>query len=239
MPDESPDQGDRADPIVRPDRSAEGADATSLVYFADPMCSWCWGFAPVVDAIRARYGDRLPVRLILGGLAIGTTRPLDQHGKQSIRDHWRHVVELTGQPFDVGFFEREGFVYDTEPACRAVVAARRLTAGSGIEFLHHLQRGFYAANQDVTDRATLALLAETFGIERSRFEAELEADATSAETAADFRITRNTGIDGYPALLIGNRRRGYAFVTLGYQPWQTIEGMIDSWLADHGERIAS
>ena len=47
-----------------------------LVYFADPMCSWCWGFAPVINAIRGRYGERLPVRLIVGGLRPGTTEPM-------------------------------------------------------------------------------------------------------------------------------------------------------------------
>ncbi len=28
-----------------------------LVYVADPMCSWCWGFSPVIDAIRERFGS--------------------------------------------------------------------------------------------------------------------------------------------------------------------------------------
>ena len=23
-----------------------------LIYFADPMCSWCYGFAPVISAIE-------------------------------------------------------------------------------------------------------------------------------------------------------------------------------------------
>ena len=39
-----------------------------LIYFADPMCSWCWGFSPAMEAVTAKYGDQLPVRLILGGL---------------------------------------------------------------------------------------------------------------------------------------------------------------------------
>jgi len=43
-----------------------------LIYFADPMCSWCWGFAPVIAQVRERYGEALPVRLVLGGLRPGT-----------------------------------------------------------------------------------------------------------------------------------------------------------------------
>ena len=210
-----------------------------LIYFADPMCSWCWGFAPVIRALQERYGDRLPVRLILGGLAVGTTEALDDEGKRTIRAHWDHVADLTGQPFDYRFFEREAFVYDTEPACRAVVAARRLSAPSAIGFLGHLHRGFYSLNQNVTDGGTLSALAGEFGIDPGRFEAEFEAEDTRLETLADFRRTRETGVDGYPALIAGNRRNGYSYITLGYQPWMKIEGVIDSWLETRGDEGGS
>ena len=28
-------------------------DGLHFIYFADPMCSWCWGFAPVIEKIAA------------------------------------------------------------------------------------------------------------------------------------------------------------------------------------------
>ena len=37
-----------------------------LVYFADPMCSWCWGFEPVISGLVDHFGERLPVTLIIG-----------------------------------------------------------------------------------------------------------------------------------------------------------------------------
>ena len=87
-----------------------------LIYIADPMCSWCWGFAPTIESISQRFGESLPIRLMMGGLRPGTTKPLDQAGRRTIREHWEHVREASGQPFDFRFFEREDFVYDTEPA---------------------------------------------------------------------------------------------------------------------------
>jgi protein-disulfide isomerase-like protein with CxxC motif len=30
-----------------------------LWYFADPMCSWCWGFSPVIGAIKETYSERI------------------------------------------------------------------------------------------------------------------------------------------------------------------------------------
>ena len=131
-----------------------------LIYFADPMCSWCYGFSPVIAAIAAQYGDTLPIRPIMGGLRPGTQETMDDETKQMIRGHWRHVQEASGQPFDYAFFDRPFFVYDTEPAARAVVVLRRPGPAAGLAALARIQRAFYAENRDVTDADTLADLAD-------------------------------------------------------------------------------
>ena len=46
-------------------------DGPHLIYFTDPMCSWCYGFSPVIDEIRRAYGDALPIRVVMGGLCLG------------------------------------------------------------------------------------------------------------------------------------------------------------------------
>src|SRR5271154_1916736 len=102
-----------------------------LIYFADPMCSWCWGFSPVITEIERCFGDLLPIRLILGGLRPGTTTKLTDAYKTTLRAHWHHVHEASGQPFDGAFFDRENFVYDTEPAARATVVMRRKSMALG------------------------------------------------------------------------------------------------------------
>jgi len=102
-----------------------------LVYFADPMCSWCYGFAPVIAELAERFEERLPLQMVMGGLRAGNTTPMRTEDKAYIRSAWTNVNQATGQPFDFHFLEREGFVYDTEPACRAVVTAHCVIAGGG------------------------------------------------------------------------------------------------------------
>lgn len=205
--------------------------AKRLVYFADPMCSWCWGFAPVAEAALERFGAEAPLLLFLGGLRPGTTEPLDEAGKQTIREHWEHVHEASGQPFDHDFFARDGFVYDTEPPCRAVVAVRRVAPGTALAFLHHLQRAFYGANRDVTDRATLCDLAEEFGMAREAFAESFDAEETRRETIQDFTTARRLGITGYPTLLGAEEDGRAVALTVGFQPWDRIEPLIALWLS--------
>ncbi|OYV86119.1 MAG: hypothetical protein B7Z64_04160 [Acidiphilium sp. 21-68-69] len=91
-----------------------------LVYFIDPMCAWCWGFAPVIDAIRARYSRRLGIRIVVGGLLPGMRVPMDAAAKSLTSAHWERVRKASGQSFDDAFNEDV-----TDPVVLAGIAARQ------------------------------------------------------------------------------------------------------------------
>ena len=204
--------------------------AKQLLYFADPMCSWCWGFSPVVEALQAETKGMLPIHVIMGGLRTGTTAPMTESMKATIREHWEHVEALSGQPFDFRFFDRDGFVYDTEPACRAVVAVRRLDPAAALPFLRCVQYRFYGKNGDVTDPAILADTAGAAGIDRAAFD-DMFSDSTTLEvTAWDFDTARRLGVTGFPAL-IAQDDGAAAYLTQGYQPWADLAPIVNGWLA--------
>ena len=76
----------------------------------------------------------------MGGLRAGNTSPMRPQDKDYIRNAWTQVNAATGQPFDIGFLERDGFVYDTEPACRAVVTVRRLMPKLALAFMGRVSK---------------------------------------------------------------------------------------------------
>ncbi|MEO8135858.1 MAG: DsbA family protein, partial [Betaproteobacteria bacterium] len=100
----------------------------NLVYFADPMCSWCYGFGPQLATLLERVSGRQPVNLelVMGGLRAYNTVVMDDTSKTVLLEHWTHVREASGLPFGDAAIHAHGFVYDTEPACRAVICARLL-----------------------------------------------------------------------------------------------------------------
>ena len=200
-----------------------------LLYFADPMCSWCWGFSPAVDHMRDEIEEKLPIRPIMGGLRPGTKDAMSEHMKGEIRDHWEHVRDASGQPFDFEFFERDGFVYDTEPACRAVVPARRLDAGKTLEMLKSVQRAFYAENRDVTDTATLTEIAETQGFDGADFRTAFDDVETVTETHGDFWLSQASGVTGFPTLLAVENGKAQ-IVTLGYRRWEDFGPALHQWV---------
>lgn len=201
----------------------------TLFYFADPMCSWCWGFSPVIRKIAAAAGDRASVRLIVGGLRTGQTRAMDEKAKAVVRHHWEAVEKATGQPFSFAFFDREGFVYDTEPACRAMVVMRSFAPDATLAYLDAVQRAFYAGNRDVTERGVLADIAEAFGLDAGTFIALFEAPEIIEATVADFRAAASAGITGFPTVVLRDGA-GFSLLTAGYQPIEALIPQLGLWL---------
>ncbi len=203
----------------------------SLLYIADPMCSWCWGFSPVLDAVREHFGREYPVGLLLGGLRPGTTDRMSEAMKADIKGHWQHVHRATGQPFDLAFFDRKGYIYDTEPACRAVVAVRRLEPEGVFAYLKRVQEGFYASNRDVTAPEVLADIAAESGLDRGSFASCFQAEETIRETWRDFETSRRLGVAGFPCLLAGEEERGTEVIAAGYRTWEDVKKAIEDYAA--------
>ncbi len=210
----------------------EGAEPQKhLLYVADPMCSWCYGFAPVMAGIADHFGERLPVQLMMGGLRAGNTKPMSATDKGTISGHWRKVEQATGQRFDFAQFEaREGWIYDTEPACRAVVTMRLLNPRLALAFKGRVQHAFYAEGRDTTKDAVLADLAAESGVDREMYFAELVSEEARRETQRDFLAAQQAGIRGFPTLLAGDGTGHYLMVTNGYRPLEGLPLALEKWL---------
>ncbi|MBV2131476.1 DsbA family protein [Pseudomonas sp. MAP12] len=201
-----------------------------LLYVMDPMCSWCWGFAPVFDALAAQAQSAgVSLHLVAGGLRPGTAQALDDGTRDYILKHWRAVAERTGQAFDFDAALPEGFVYDTEPASRALVTLRSLAADKVWPLVQAIQQAFYVEGRDVTRPALLVELAEQLGVPRQAFAAAFDSAAQRAATQADFAWAQNLGIAGFPTLL-AERNGQLALLTNGYQPLETLAPLLGRWL---------
>ena len=202
-----------------------------FLYIADPMCSWCYGFAPVIEALADHFKGRLPVKLMMGGLRAGNTRAMRAEDKDYIRKAWSTVGPATGRAFDMAFFDREGFIYDTEPACRAVVTARHLAPDTALAFKGRISEAFYGRNRDMTDTEQITAIAVDAGFDEMAFRSAFLSPDMRRDTARDFVDAKQMGVEGFPCLLIGGENRDYAIITNGYRP---ITGMIEGierWLA--------
>jgi len=212
------------------------ADRPHLIYFADPMCSWCWGFSPVIGAVEAVFGADLPIRLVMGGLRPGTDTPMTEKAKAEVRGHWVHVAEATGQPFGEGQFDHPGFLYDTDPAAQAVVWVREAAPDQALAFLARVQRAFYAEARDVTKIEVLTELVAEQGLDPTGYRTAAGSEDLKQRTWTDYALSQNAGVTGFPTLIAGpNADRTYGAVARGYRAPDEVLGALAGWL----ERIAA
>lgn len=197
-----------------------------LWYFADPMCSWCWGFSPAIDVLRDEYRDRMKIALVLGGLRPGETTPMTPAAREEILHHWHAVHTRTAQPFKFEGALPDGFVYNTEPASRAVVAIGAIEPNLVFPQFQAIQHAFYAQGRDVTQAAVLAELATELGVDGTAFLDLFNGEAARAKTQAHFQHARKAGIRGFPTLIMQRDMQLHP-ISNGCLPLETVREAID------------
>jgi putative protein-disulfide isomerase len=179
----------------------------SLIYIADPMCSWCYGFGPELLTLLKGLPE-MPIDIVVGGLRANNTEVMDEKLKSTLLTHWKQVEEATGLPFSYDALSKENFIYNTEPACRAVVTAKRVAPQAVLHVFFSIQNAFYAQGLDVTQGEVLAKIsaeaATTAGVPLTaeEFLAAWNDEVSIAETNAEFEQTRTWQVSGFPTLVL-------------------------------------
>jgi putative protein-disulfide isomerase len=185
-----------------------------LLYFADPMCSWCYGFGPELRALLSARRD-LALEMVMGGLRPFNREPMSAAFREMLGGPWDPVARTSGLPLNAKALEIDGFVYDTEPACRAVVTARSIDASIAFDYYGAVQAAFYRDARDVTHEDTLTAIAQGCGYDASLFAATLRSEPARRLTRNDFETSQRLGVNGFPALAVGYGEELF-LVTSGY-----------------------
>jgi putative protein-disulfide isomerase len=204
-------------------------DNPVLWYFADPMCSWCWGFSPVISEIKKKYAERIKIALVMGGLQIGEDQVLSESSREEVLHHWHQVKGLSGQTFSFDNAMPEGFIYNTEPACRAVITVGMIDAIKNFQYFTAIQEAFYTKNLDVTQFDCLQKIAVDCGIDAKEFKQRFNSEELLENTIKHFKHARKAGVTGFPSLiLILNNELNV--VTRGYQDYASVSAELDKLL---------
>ena len=194
-----------------------------LIYVGDPMCSWCWGFAPELRRLRRSLPGGVRLSLCMGNLRNGHS--WDDAFKTYLRRHWAEVAQRTGQPFDTVLLEQEQFDYTTEPACRAVCTARAIDPERVFDFFESLQRTFYAEGRDITDARLLCDLAAASGYDAERFAALFASPTMYEQVDSDRHRARAYGASSFPSL-VAIDSEGHLSVLRGYRTCEALQKML-------------
>jgi putative protein-disulfide isomerase len=196
-----------------------------LLYIADPLCSWCYGFGPELSKLLASHADTR-LDLVMGGLRPFNREAMSDAFRTMLREHWHQVAKASGLAFSEAILAREAFIYDTEPACRAVVTARAMAPAMAYGYLKAVQVAFYRDAREVTRPEVLSDVAAESGYGRELFLERLQSDAMREETLKDFSTTQSLGISGFPTLAVEHGQQLY-LATSGYVTAEVLEQRLE------------
>ena len=178
-------------------------------YIGDPMCSWCWGISPAVEAVEAFCATQgIEFTITMGGLRAGGGDPWNTAFKDFLRNEWRHIGKTTGQPFGFTLLEAAHFDYDTEPACRAVAtvkllqARNQLPASTALKFFTAVQRKFYVDGQDPKVADFYASICASLALDFDEFRALFDSPEARQAVQQEFVRCRRWGVRSFPTLLL-------------------------------------
>lgn len=209
-------------PLPEAAATVEQKEGVEIIYVGDPMCSWCWGISPQLKELEYQAAAQgIPFRIVVGGLRPGGGDAWDDKFKGFLKHHWEEVTARSGQPFGYELFEREEFNYDTEPGCRAVVAARQLDPAQEHNFYELVQHHFYVKNEDPGTDAFYQPICTELGLDYKAFLRCFHDDQTKAATQAEFQLNRQWGVRGYPTVLLRKDQELFRLAT-GYAEYEQM-----------------
>lgn len=201
-----------------------------LLYFHDPMCSWCWAFRPAFKALRAQLPADLTLRRVVGGLAPDNDQPMPEEMRTKVKGYWRTIQEtVPGTRFNFAFWENCTPRRSTYNACRAVLAAAQLSSKHEDLMIEAIQQAYYLDARNPSDVDTLIDLAGKIGLDRERFSAEIASDAVEAQMREEVAFARRAPIHGFPSLIV-RTESGLQPVDIDYRDAEPMRKQIDAIL---------
>lgn len=207
------------------------AQRDKLLYVGDPMCSWCYGFTGPLQQVKDSF-QQLEFMMVMGGLRAGGQESMSSL-KSFLREHWHEVHVRTGQPFNDDILSDNAMIYNTEPACRAVVSVRKIAPENEYLFFKALQKSFYAEGKDPTQLDNLVAVAVSTGVDKDSFLKVFQNQETMLLTENDFARSENLGVSGFPSLLLYKDGK-YIKLSNGYDSYDQIVKKLESFHINPG-----
>jgi len=200
-----------------------------LYYVYDPMCSWCWGYAPTWHKLKAALeGSGIVVKYQLGGLAADSNEPMPLEMQDFLQQTWRNISDQLGTQFNDDFWRKCQPRRSTYPACRAALIAREM----GLEqlMIQGIQTAYYLEAKNPSNIDTLVTIATDIGLNRTTFTEQINSARLNQRLMDEINAVRQLPINGFPSLVLkhldNNGADTISPIKLDYQHWQNSHQQI-------------
>jgi putative protein-disulfide isomerase len=194
-----------------------------LYYVYDPMCSWCWGYAPTWQQLKDELTQHIKVVYGVGGLAEDSSTIMPDEMQVFLQRTWQKISQQLGTQFNYDFWQRCQPRRSTFPACRAILVAR--ASGKELEMLAAIQQAYYLQARNPSDIDTLQALAIEIGLDENDFLQQMSSQKIEKALQSEIVKVRAMPISGFPSLVLV-KEQTYTAIPIDYKDWRKSFDMI-------------
>lgn len=186
-----------------------------LLYIMDPMCAWCYGFAPELEEFLKKHPS-VEIEYIMGGLALDNDVPMDENLRQAISSYWYEIEKKTQVTFNHDYWKLNTPYRSTYPACRAVITAEILKEKSTVLIIKAIQSAYYKEAKNPSLEQTLIECAKSIGLNEKEFKKALHSERTEKKFKQDLILSQQLQARAFPTLMYINEKNQAYTLVQGY-----------------------
>jgi putative protein-disulfide isomerase len=184
-----------------------------------------------LETLLRRLPNEIGFSRLLGGLAPDTDQPMPEDLRRDLQAIWRRIqVQLPQTRFNFDFWRQNTPRRATYPACRAVIAARRIQPHAEELMILAIQQAYYLQARNPSDDTTLIALAAETGLDTQAFTVALNAPDTHQALGRELAQVRRLGVHSFPSLVLRKGEEHWP-VPIDYQSADRILESLESLLA--------
>lgn len=206
------------------------ADKVNILYFSDPLCSYCWGSELILKTIKEEFGDAVSFEYRMGGLMPDWSMFDGKEGGPAlVAHHWVEASHHIGFQID-GDVWREDPPASSYPPSIAFRAAMLQGEDKGYRFYNIMREGFFHNKINIAKRENLLKAAAKAKLDIEVFTNDLEGRGKD-EFEKDLKLAASLEVDLFPTYIFSNaggkRVRLAGFIGFD-QLSRTIKDLLDS-----------
>ncbi len=197
-----------------------------IVYVFDPLCGWCYGFAPVMQQFAEQQQDRFSFKAISGGMITGDQIKSMSSMSDYIKSALPQLEKTTGVTvsplYRSQILDKGDLLLSSEKPSFAFYCLNRRFPDKGVQLAHDIQQLQFAEGLDYGADASYSALIKRYGVSEAEFLAELHSSETRQQTFAGFDTVAQWGIRGFPAVVMFHQGKGY-LLSNGYTDLKNLQ----------------
>jgi len=202
----------------------------TLIYIHDPMCSWCYGFKPVLEYLHKELKGIIEIKYLLGGLAKDNDQPMTEAMQNHIIENWKKIEKtIPGIKFNYDFWSKCIARRSTYPSCRAILATIKQNINLENDMLKLIQQAYYLEARNPSDYNVLYELSKKLNINHKQFISDIHSDEINNQLMSQIQQCRDIGADSFPSLYL-NIDNKYQPIVLDYNNADIILDHIKSFI---------